>query len=59
MGARVLDCAAKLPITMAALPFGFELPLHESAPEADFGASLASRHTIGGAFPRPCESGPG
>ena len=27
---------------MGALPFGFELPLHEPRPEADFGASLAS-----------------
>ncbi|MDE0336004.1 MAG: hypothetical protein OXI64_13665 [Defluviicoccus sp.] len=39
---RILECAAKLPITMGALPFGFELPLHEPSPEADFGASLAS-----------------
>ena len=39
---RVLACARELPITMAALPFGFELPLHEPAPQADFGASLAS-----------------
>ena len=38
---RVLECAGKLPITMAALPFGFELPLHEPEPVADFGASLA------------------
>ena len=39
---RVLECAEGLPITMAALPFGFELPLHEPEPVADFGASLAS-----------------
>ncbi len=39
---RILDRAGKLPITMGALPFGFELPLHERRPEADFGASLAS-----------------
>ena len=39
---RVLQCAGKLPITMGALPFGFELPLHERRPQADFGASLAS-----------------
>ena len=39
---RVLECAGKLPITMGAHPFGFELPLHESKPKADFGASLAS-----------------
>ena len=39
---RILDCASKLPITMGALPFGFELPLHARTPEADFGVSLAS-----------------
>ena len=39
---QVLECAGRLPITMGALPFGFELPLHERRPEADFGASLAS-----------------
>ena len=39
---RVLECAGKLPITMGALPFGFELPLHSPEPVADFGASLAS-----------------
>ena len=40
---RVLECAGKHPITMGALPFGFELPLHEARPEADFGVSLTSR----------------
>ena len=39
---RILECAGSLPVTMAALPFGLELPLHEPRPEADFGASLAS-----------------
>ena len=39
---RVLECAGKLPVTMGALPFGFELPLHEPGPRADFGVSLAS-----------------
>ena len=39
---RILACAENLPITMGALPFGFELPLHTSRPEADFGVSLAS-----------------
>ena len=39
---RILECAGKLPITLAALPFGFELPLHTRGPEADFGVSLAS-----------------
>ncbi len=39
---HVLECARKLPITMGALPFGFELPLHARSPQADFGVSLAS-----------------
>ena len=39
---RILDRAGKLPITMGALPFGFELPLHAREPQADFGVSLAS-----------------
>ena len=39
---RVLACAREHPITMGALPFGFELPLHDGRPEADFGVSLAS-----------------
>ena len=39
---HVLECAGELPITMAAFPFGFELPLHTPNPTADFGASLAS-----------------
>ena len=38
----VLERARKLPITMGALPFGFELPLHVRQPKADFGVSLAS-----------------
>ena len=40
--ARILECAEKLPITMGALPFGFELPLHDRRPRADLGVSLAS-----------------
>ena len=39
---HILKCARQHPITMGALPFGFELPLHERGPEADFGVSLAS-----------------
>ena len=38
----ILDRAGEFPITMGALPFGFELPLHEEAPRADLGVSLAS-----------------
>ena len=40
--ARILDCAGQLPVTMGALPFGFELPLHDHRPRADLGVSLAS-----------------
>ena len=40
--ARILECAGQLPITMGALPFGFELPLHDQRPRADLGVSLAS-----------------
>ena len=39
---RILECARNLPVTMGALPFGFELPLDEPRPAADFGVSLAS-----------------
>ena len=37
---RVVDRARGLPVTMAAFPFGFELPLHEPRPRADFGVSV-------------------
>ena len=39
---RILARAETLPIEMGALPFGFEIPLHEHLPVADFGVSLAS-----------------
>lgn len=47
---RVLECATTLPITMGAQPFGFELPLHDRRPEADFGVSLASGNRSGDFF---------
>lgn len=37
---RLLDCASEVPATMAAFPFGFEVPLHTREPRADFGVSL-------------------
>lgn len=37
---RLLGRVRDLPVTIAAFPFGFEVPLHESNPRADFGASL-------------------
>ena len=39
---QILGTAQDLPITLASLPFGFEIPLHTSEPVADFGVSLAS-----------------
>ncbi|MCY3859729.1 MAG: hypothetical protein OXG25_12555 [Gammaproteobacteria bacterium] len=38
----ILNRASTLPISLAALPFGFELPLQNPEPQADFGVSLAS-----------------
>ena len=43
---RILECAGKLPITMGALPFGFELPLHSPGPLS------GERNPIGGVLPR-------
>ena len=40
---RLLERARDLPATMTAFPFGFELPLHENEPNADFGVSLTLR----------------
>lgn len=39
---RILKCASKLPITLGASPFGFELPLHQKETVADLGVSLSS-----------------
>ena len=43
----ILERAKQLPISMGAQPFGFELPLHDSRPVADFGVSLASGNRSG------------
>ncbi len=37
---KLIERARELPVTIAAFPFGFEVPLHELRPEADFGVSL-------------------
>ena len=37
---KVLELAGRLPTSMAAFPFGFEFPLHESAPRANFAVSV-------------------
>ena len=38
----ILERARKFPVIVGALPFGFELPLHDIRPIADFGVSLES-----------------
>ena len=53
---RIHECAERLPITMGALPFGFELPLQSRIPEADFGASLASGTATAAFFERRARS---
>ncbi len=47
---RILELASRLPVTMGAQPFGFELPLHDARPLADFGVSLASGNRSGDFF---------
>ncbi len=54
----VLGRARKLPITLGALPFGFELPLHARQPSADFGVSLASRTRSAAFFEERAEEDP-
>lgn len=39
---RMLACCSRLPIELGALPFGFELPMHERQPIADMGVSMTS-----------------
>ena len=46
----ILERGSQLPITMGAQPFGFELPLHDIRPVADFGVSLASGNRSGDVF---------
>ena len=47
---RLADRARDLPVTMAAFPFGFELPLHKERPEADLGASVVAGSKTAAAF---------
>ena len=54
---RILACARELPITMGAQPFGFELPLHDHRPRADFGVSLASGNRSGDFFEERARGG--
>ena len=53
---RLLERARDLPATMAAFPFGFELPLHENEPNADFGVSLIGGSRSAAFFEREGQS---
>ena len=47
---RLLYRAAEVPATMAAFPFGFEIPLHTPEPRADFGVSLVGGSRTAGRY---------
>ena len=47
---RLLERVHPLPTTLAALPFGFELPLQDSRPRADFGAPVVGGSRSAGFF---------
>ena len=43
---NLLECAGKMPVTLAAFPFGLEVPLHDPELRVDFGVSLVGEsHT--------------
>ena len=47
---NILEQASQLPKSMGAFPFGFEFPLHDENPVADFGASLSGGTLTGNIF---------
>ncbi|MDE2738466.1 MAG: hypothetical protein OXH47_02980, partial [Paracoccaceae bacterium] len=47
---NILEQASHLPKSMGAFPFGFEFPLHDERPVADFGASLSGGTLTGNIF---------
>ena len=51
--------ARSLPVTVAAFPFGFELPLHDRRPRADLGISLVSGSSTAATFAQWNQSGKG
>ncbi|MCY4326643.1 MAG: hypothetical protein OXC53_03525 [Rhodobacteraceae bacterium] len=53
---KLVDRARELPVTMAAFPFGFEVPLHDSRPIVDFGVSLVSGTRTASMFKQRAES---
>ena len=54
---RVVKRAGGLPVTLAAFPFGFELPLHEPRPRADFGVSVVGGSRSAAFFEERARSG--
>ena len=48
----LVERARELPVTLAAFPFGFELPLHELRPDADLGVSVVGGSRTAAAFER-------
>ena len=55
--AALLEPARELPATVAAFPFGFELPLHEARPTADLGVSVVGGTGPGAFFEERARAG--
>ena len=53
----ILECAAKLPVTMGAFPFGFELSLHARRASADFGVAMVSGTRAAASFQQRARAG--
>ena len=53
----MLSRVGELPVTMAAFPFGFEIPLHDPRPDADIGLSLVGGSRTAEAFKEAQRSG--
>lgn len=47
---RLLERASEVPATLAAFPFGFEIPLKDARPFADFGVSLVGGSRTAAAY---------
>ena len=54
---RLLERARDIPATMAAFPFGFEIPLQDPSPRADFGVSLVGDSQTAAHYQKKSRSG--
>ena len=54
---RLLERAGEVPATMAAFPFGFEIPLHDPRPKADFGVTLVGESRTAALYQERNQSG--